>query len=318
MRYPRFNDTDIVSLRGSVLNQLFSDVEASSSLAFGTDFVVSQTTGGATVNLARRIIPDCTLNIVDYSVASGLYQCKQAIGEPLQVDPATSQDIPQTGESFPTSFDCYLENDPELGLSNSHWLPKGSNIEAVYRGQSKDAVPKPVYRVYVDGPPVIFQYVSVNAAAIYNGKVLSGTSSQATGSAFTAPAGMAATGSSNSLICSLFESGLTGNRVALSSWGFGVVVGSTSAGLLIVYAQGGTGATASPKTLPSGTYGLPDTTTYNRDSDGVGCVWTPFKIGYDGTSNTWWFHTRTATYDARGMLYSVTAEAETSQATTNC
>jgi hypothetical protein len=78
----------------------------------------------------------------------------------------------------------------------------------------------------------------------------------------------------------------------------------------IILVHGGVGKHASPKNLPNGTLGAPDTTTYNRDTDDEGCTFTPFIEAYDATSHTLWWHTRTPIYDSRGFLYSVSAAAE--------
>lgn len=146
--------------------------------------------------------------------------------------------------------------------------------------------------------------------AQYNGRILGGTTTAAPGSAFTSPAGMTVPGSDDALICNLDESGLTGHRLKTNTFLIGEVVGQTTETppRSIVFVHGGVGATASPVTL-SGSGTTADTSTWGRDSDAVGLVTTDVsRVLWDSTGDVLYAFTRTKTFDARGMLISVSAE----------
>jgi hypothetical protein len=313
--FARFNDTDVVALRGSVLNLLFDRLDMLTGMQFSRDFSVKKSSGGISISLngppLRR-----TLNISGSAAAGGIYECKTITGQPA-VDPGTDQAIPQTGETLVSAFDCYLENNSEIKIPGSHWLPIGSNIEAEYRGFSTIDY-KPVYRVYTGNPPVAIKFTGNDADAQYTGSVLGLPSTAASGSAFTGPGGMTVPGSDNALICNVDESGLTGHRIATPSFGVGVVVGATSTGLQIVYTHGGVGRVDSPQTLPHGTYGSPDMTTWQRQVDGTPVKFDPFWIGFDSSSKNFFMMTRTPFYDARGLLFSVSVEVQTTIGTNPC
>jgi hypothetical protein len=317
-RLPRYDDSQVVVMTGALINQIFREIERLSRLQFSSDFQVSQTIAGTNVSLTAPIRPN-TLQIDSYADAGGLYLCKSYKGFPY-IDPTVDSALPQNNESLVSTADCYLENTPEVDLVGSHYLPIGANIMAIPTGQtSTDNLP--IFRIYIGGGVVSFLYNSINADALYNGKTLSGTSTQTSGTAFTAPAGMTAAAANDCLVCSLFESGLVGNRIQLGSYGEGLVVGATSAGLKIIYAQGGRGTTTSPTTLPHGSYGSPDGTTWNRDSGtgaGTPVIFDPFWMGYDATSGNFFMMTRVASYDARGMIYKVSGETQTTIGTTAC
>lgn len=315
-RYPTFDPSDVVVLGGDLLNQICRDLERLSRLSFSRDFQVSDNKSGMTVSV--NLPPGArTLKITtSTSLAGGVYNVQVGQGSPY-IDPAVDSAIPQTNETFSANNTAYLENTPEVNHANSHWLPNGAFILA-YPSGSTSTDHKPIYRIYLNGPTVDFQIIDYDADAQYTLKTLSGASTASSGSAFTAPAGMAEAGSVDALGCNLDESALPGNRLEKNKWGQGNVVGATAAGLRIVYFHGGCGRTTNLITLSRGTYGSPDATTWQRDVDGKGVIWEAFWFGFDAGSGNIFMMTRKPTYDARGMLWKVSAETQANLGTNPC
>lgn len=317
-RYPRFDPGDRVILTGSLLNQMLTDIERLSRLNFSPDFKISETAAGTNISLVYGLEAN-TAKILDYATAGGVY--KISVGEgTIAIDPTANTAIPQNYETFPATFNAYLENIPELNDSGSHFLPKNSYLLVIPTGGFTTTDNLPVYRVYMGGQIIPFEYFATNGSATYDGKSLSGTSTATGGGGFTAPAGMTVAGTVDCLVCQLDESGLTGNRVMVStpSFGTGVIVGYTSGGIKIVYAHGGYGETANTKVLAHGTYGAANATAWSFVTDACPVQFDPFWLGYDSGSGNFFMMTRTPTFNARGFLFSVTGEVQTTIATSPC
>lgn len=250
----------------------------------------------------------------------GRYNCRVLTGRAAGVDPDTDLDLPDTGETVPGSDNAIFENECETAFPNSHWIVIPSFIEARFVGYDNENPALPIYRAYIPSPDVPFVITAADGDAQYQVKTLTGASNETIGMAFVAPAGMTVAATWNAIACNLDEQSLSHNRLKVGSYGLGQVVGATPEGKGIIFFHGGVGRINSPKTLLIGTYAAPDTTAWNRDTDG-----TPVKVnqvvsvwGFDAASSKIWFNWRTLLTDARGMEFSWSAESQTTIDTSAC
>jgi hypothetical protein len=170
-------------------------------------------------------------------------------------------------------------------------------------------------KVYVfNQPPADAVVVEITGAVAgggkYTGRVLSGASSAVAAGNLAMPEGLGVPGSDNALICNEEEDTLGGHRLAIPCYGVGRVAG-ISHGLTVVMIRGAKGATNSPTSLGDGTSGAvaADTTSWSKASDGTPVtVWVQTRTLWDSTGGVLYAYLRSFSFDARGLLVSVSGE----------
>jgi hypothetical protein len=124
------------------------------------------------------------------------------------------------------------------------------------------------------------------------------------------PEGMTIPDADDALICNVEEDGEAGHRIEIPSYAVGQIVG-THDGMTVVMIRGALGSSDSPASLGDGTGGAvsPDDGTWDKASDG-----TPLDVSvqtrtvWDTSSGTLFGYLRQFSFDARGVLYAVSAE----------
>ncbi len=177
----------------------------------------------------------------------------------------------------------------------------------------------PIQRPFPKKTNVLVKLTSVYSGGCgsYNGNIMVGSATDSGAGDFTMPESM--TVGPACFIRNLDEDTSTTSdaagtqRLLTPSYARGTLVGVvTSATTPVVFINGGVGqSTTGLITLPHGSYGSPNLATWSRKTDGKPVKFDPFWIGYDATSGTTFMMTRTAIYDARGILFSVSAEVQT-------
>ena len=193
--------------------------------------------------------------------------------------------------------------------SGTHLLPAGSIVQvfALY--------PRTGSKVYVfNQPPNTAVVVQITGTAggggKYNGQILSGSSTASSTGTLAMPEGMG--GSTSALILNEEEDGQAGHRIASGAYAVGQLVGN-SAGTAIVMIRGALGATTGATTLGNGTGGSvsPDSTAWSRSSNGTPLtVWLQTRTVWDSTGGTLYAYLRSLSFDARGLLISVSGETQ--------
>lgn len=141
----------------------------------------------------------------------------------------------------------------------------------------------------------------------YLGNLVDGSSSAVGSGTLAMPEGM--TGGASALILNEEEDGLGGHRIGTPCYAVGRVVGRAG-GLTLVVIRGALGATAGATAL-SGSGVSANSTTWGRNADG-----TPVTVGvqtrtvWDSSAGVLYAYQRTLTFDARGLLVSVSAESQ--------
>lgn len=153
----------------------------------------------------------------------------------------------------------------------------------------------------------------------YGGAQLTGGPTDSATGALNMPDGMTLGASDKILICNVDEDAGTGvaastHRLSIGTYVEGSYFGQTteSTPCPIFWTHGGVGEPSTGLiTLPHGSYGSPNATTWSRNTDGKPVKFDPSWTGYDSTSGNLFTMIRTPIYDARGMLISVSAEVQT-------
>jgi len=160
-------------------------------------------------------------------------------------------------------------------------------------------------------PPTRSVVVQISSSASgggkYNGYILSGSSTAVSSGTLSMPEGL--TAGATCLILNEEETGQSGNRLASGSYAVGQVVGNTS-GTPIVMIRGALGSTTSPTSI-SGSGTSADSTTWSRSSDATpASVILQTRTVWDSTAGVLYGYQRTLSFDARGLLTSVSAETQ--------
>ena len=163
-------------------------------------------------------------------------------------------------------------------------------------------------------PPADAVVVEITGAAAgggkYTGRILSGASSAVGAGNLAMSEGLTVPAIDDALICNEEEDALAGHRLAIPCYGIGRVVG-ISQGLTVVMIRGAKGATNSPTSLGDGTGGAvaADTTSWSKASNGTPVtVWVQTRTVWDSTGGVLYAYLRSFSFDARGLLASVSAE----------
>jgi len=224
--------------------------------------------------------------------------------------------IPKSGSDSDAILSAQADNLPGvkqcLTATNLAELPAGSHllssgtvvqVSAVYtRSGTK------VY-VFKYPPPgaVAVEVTGTGGGGKYTGSILTGASTATSAGTLAMPEGM--TVGSSALILNQEEDGQTGHRLQIPCYAVGQVVGNVS-GTPIVMIRGALGATSGATSL-AGSGLSADTSTWSRSSNG-----TPVTVSiqtrtyWDSTGGVLYAYLRTLSFDARGLLISVSAESQ--------
>ncbi|HZL36327.1 MAG TPA: hypothetical protein VFC78_13495 [Tepidisphaeraceae bacterium] len=216
-------------------------------------------------------------------------------------------------EAIPGVAQCVTATNLAELADQTHLLIAGSLVQ-VFALHTRGS---PGAKVYVfNQPPVDDAVVKITGpaggAGEYLGQILGGKSNASASTNLAMPAGLSAT--LNALILNTEEDGLTGHRLASGSYAVGVVRGTTtdSPPRTIVVVRGGLGSQASPLTVcsTSNTSESPDTSTWSRDTDGLPInLYVVSRTVYNPAGDqTLYQFIRKLSFDARGILYAVSAE----------
>lgn len=273
--------------------------------------------------------PTAWIKLTSAATGGGFYNARLLTGSPQTIDPTTNLVIPfSPNETIPSTDNILAENclEANLGAPPSHWCtPLPMFVPAWPIGASNESTPRPAYRFALPPPPgpaVALITSPQGYAGKYNGTIyLPPTTDDGTGD-LTMPDGMTA-GASCLIINVEEDSGTPGagtasatNRLATGSYVVGTYGGMSAETppRPTIIVRGGYGINTSPQFLPHGSYGSPNTQTWNRQSsatyNGVPVQFDACWIGWDSSSGTLFSMTRTPVYDARGVLFSVSGEVQ--------
>ena len=213
------------------------------------------------------------------------------------------------GDSLPGLRQCLTATNLAELSSNSHLLRVGTVVQvfALYT--------RPGIKVYVfNQMPPDGAVVKITGAADgggkYTGRILTGGSDAVASGDVAMPEGMTIPSTDDALIINEEEDGLDGHRLQIPCFAVGQIVGS-SAGLSIVMIRGALGATTDPTALGDGTGGAadPDSTAWSKATDATPLdVWVQTRSFWDTSTGTLFGYLRKFSFDARGVLYEVSAE----------
>ncbi len=263
-----------------------------------------------------RTSPCSTPSTSDYSDAR--YYVDRAIVQ-SDDDDGESADLPAQTDTLPGVRQCLTAvNLAELPFG-THLLSAGTVVQvfALY----DRAVPPAKWYLFNQSPTeavVVKVTGSATGNGEYNGRVLSGLSNASASLNLAMPAGMAIAGSDNALVLNVEEDGQTGHRLQSGSYATGAVVGTTSESTprTIVAIRGGAGATASPTTIGGTSLGSEsaDTATWSRAANATPLnVYLISRVVYNAAgAKTLYSFVRQLSFDARGLLLSVSAETRIS------
>lgn len=195
--------------------------------------------------------------------------------------------------------------------AGTHLLPPGTVVQvfALYT--------RPGVKVYVfNQPPPEAAVVMISGPAggggKYTGRVLTGSSTAVDSGDLNMPEGLADPGADDALICNEEETGQTGHRLAAPGYAVGTIAG-TRDGKTIVMIRGAAGATDGPTTLGDGTGGGVDAdgASWSKSADATPLdAWVQTRTVWDSASGTLYAYVRKFSFDARGLLYQVSAETQ--------
>jgi hypothetical protein len=189
---------------------------------------------------------------------------------------------------------------------NSHLVPAGTVVHAFSmptRGGGK------VY--FFNFAPAQGAVVQITGIASgggkYTGRIVSGVSNAGASGMLAMPEGLSA--GMSALILNEEEDGQTGHRLSTSCYAIGQVTG-IAAGQAIVIIRGALGTTSSPTSI-SGSGVTADSGTWSRASNGTPVnVTLQTRTVWDSSAGVLYAYQRTMSFDARGLLVSVSAETQ--------
>jgi hypothetical protein len=214
--------------------------------------------------------------------------------------------ISTSTDSLPVSTLCITATNLAELSAGTHLLPVGTTVYVF------GVINHAGLRQYVfNQPPAGSCAVQITGAASgggkYNGTILTGSSSAVASGTLSMPEGLG--GGAGCLILNEEEDGQTGHRLASSCYAVGQIVGSSN-GTLVVAIRGALGSTSGPTSI-SGSGTSSDSTTWSRSSNGTPVsVTLQTRTVWDSTGGVLYGYQRTLTFDARGLLTSVSAETQ--------
>ena len=209
-------------------------------------------------------------------------------------------------DTLSTSIPCIIATNLAELSAGSHMLSAGTTVHIF------GVINHAGLRQYVFNQPIVSSCVvqiSSNASGggKYNGHILSGVSGAVATGTLAMPEGLSS--GATCLILNEEEDGQTGHRLAMSTYAVGQVVG-LSGGTPVVMIRGALGATSGTTAL-SGSGTTADSGTWSRASTGTPVsIATQTRTVWDSTGGVLYGFQRTLTFDARGLLISISAETQ--------
>ena len=241
----------------------------------------------------------CTSNLIsDYSDAR--YYIDRAVPTtntpPLDAHPDTIPGIAQ----------CLTATNLAELPQNTHLIPTGTVVHAF-------ALPvRTGGKIYFfNHKPATSAVVQITATASgggkYTGHLLSAPSSATSSGTLSMPEGL--TSGTNALILNEEEDGQTGHRLSIPCYAVGEIAGIT-AGQAIVVIRGALGNISSPTSISASTLS-PDSTTWSKSTNGTPVTLTlQTRTVWDSSAAILYAYQRTLSFDARGLLYAISAESQ--------
>jgi hypothetical protein len=252
---------------------------------------------------ARIRSSPCATNVSsDYTDARYFLDRAVATGD-------SSTELSVQTDAFPGIAQCLTATNLAELAAGTHRLAAGTVVQVF------SLYTRPGKKVYVFNhrPPegaVVMITGPAGGGGKYTGRILSGSSSAPAGTMLAMPEGLSVPPSDNALICNEEEDGQAGHRLSIPCYATGEITG-THDGLQVVMIRGALGSTAVPTTLGDGTGGglSPDSGAWSRASDATPAdVWVQTRTVWDSGSGTLFAFVRRLSFDARGVLYRVSAE----------
>jgi len=211
-------------------------------------------------------------------------------------------------DTLPGVEQCLTATNLAELAGNTHLLSPGTVVQvfALYpRSGSKQFV--------FNQPTPDTAVVEITGAAAgggkYNGRLVTGVSGAAASGNLAMPEGMSVAGTDNALVLNEEEDQESGHRLAIGAYAVGRIVG-TSAGLTIVMIRGAPGSTSGPTTL-AGSGVSADSTSWSRVSNGTPVTASiQTRTLWDSVGGVLYAYLRNFTFDARGVLVSISGEAQ--------
>jgi len=262
--------------------------------------------------VSRRVlpaIPEQFLGIIRTSPCGGgadYTDARYAIDRAVPVIGSTSK-LTTAKDSIATSASCITATNL-AELSNGTHLVQAGAVVYVFGVINHAGLRQYVFNQPVAAGSCVVQITgTASGGGKYNGQLLSGASGAVASGTLAMPEGLG--GGASGLILNEEEDGQTGHRLASSCYAVGQVAGN-SGGTPVVMIRGALGATSGTTAL-SGSGTTADSGTWSRASDG-----TPVSVAmqtrtvWDSTAGVLYGFQRTLTFDARGVLVSVSAESQ--------
>jgi hypothetical protein len=226
--------------------------------------------------------------------------------------------VPAAGAAETARLDVQVDRMPGVGEcltatnlaelpANSHLLAAGTVVHAF--GMATRGGGKVYFFNHAAGQQTAVVVITgiASGGGKYIGQTMGGLSTAGAGGTLAMPEGLSS--GTAALILNEEEDGQTGHRLAIGSYAVGQVVGE-AAGETIVVIRGALGALSGPTSL-SGSGVSADTTTWSKASNGTPLsVQVQTRTAWDSSSAVLYAYMRTFSFDARGVLSSVSAEAQ--------
>lgn len=213
-----------------------------------------------------------------------------------------------TVDALPGVKQCLTATNLAELAAGTHLLPAGTVVQ-VFALYARDGT-----KLYAFNQPpagaVVVKITGTAGGGKYTGRILTGASSASAAGNLSMPEGMSVPAADNALVLNEEEDGLSGHRLAVPCYAVGSVAG-VSQGLNVVMIRGALGATGGGSTLGDGTGGpvAADSSSWSRSSSATPLVvWAQTRTVWDPSGGVLYAYLRSFTFDARGMLISVSGE----------
>lgn len=263
-----------------------------------------------------RSIPCHTPDADDYSDAR--YYVDRAVAKGSSIDELSTE-----AEDIPGLQQCLTAVNLAELADGSHRLPEGTLVQ-VFALFPRAAPGRKIFVFH--HPPaeavVVKIIAAVAGAGQYDGRILGGAASASAATNLVMPSGLTVPSTNDALVLNLEEDGVSGHRLAPNTYAIGAIEGSTteSPPRKIVLIRGGVGSAASATTIGAAAEGseTADTASWTRAGNATPLnLFVVSRVVYNATGDkTLYQFFRQLSFDARGLLLSVSAETRVTVDTT--